>query len=87
MKDFSKLAKPLTKLTMKNVKFIWTPRCEESFQELKKRLTTAPVLSIIDGNQRLTVYTDACGDGVGAVLMQDGKVIAYASKQLILYFH
>ena len=82
VKDFSKLACPLTKLTMKNAKFVWTPRCEESFQELKRRLTTAPVLSIIDGNKGITVYTDACGEGVGAVLMQHGKVIAYASKQL-----
>ena len=70
---------------MKNARFIWTPKCEESFQELKRRLTTAPVLSIIDGNKGLTVYTDACGEGVGAVLMQEGKVIAYASRQLKLH--
>lgn len=82
VKDFSKLAYPLNKLTMKNAKFIWTPKCEESFQELKRRLTTAPVLSIIDGNRGLTVYTDACGEGVGVVLMQNRKVITYASKQL-----
>ena len=82
VQDFSKLASPLTKLTMKNAKFIWTSKCEEVFQELKKRLTTAPVLTIVNGNQGLSVYTDACGEGVGAVLMQNGKVVAYASRQL-----
>ena len=82
VQDFSKLASPLTKLTMKNAKFIWAPECEEVFQELKKRLTTAPVLTIVNGNQGLSVYTDACGEGVGAVLMQNGKVVAYASRQL-----
>ena len=76
------MASPLTKLTMKNAKFDWTSRCDEVFQELKKRLTTAPVLVIINGNQGLSVYTDACGDGVGAILMQNGKVVAYASRQL-----
>lgn len=45
-------------------------------------MTTAPVLSIIDGNKGLTVYADDCGEGIGAVLMQEGKVIAYASWQL-----
>ena len=82
VKDFSKLAYPLTKLTMKNAKFVWTPKCEEAFQELKRRLTTAPVLAAINRNNGLAVYTDAYMEGVGAVLMQEGKVIAYASRQL-----
>ena len=82
VKDFSKLAYPLTKLTKKNAKFVWTPQCEISFQELKKRLTTAPVLAIFSESKKSVVYTDACLEGVGAVLMQEGKVIAYASRQL-----
>lgn len=69
VQDFSKIANPLTKLTIKNAKFNWTPKCDEAFQELKKRLATAPVLAIINRNQGLSVYTDACGDVIGAVLM------------------
>ena len=49
---------------------------------MKRRLTSAPVLTVIDGSEGLTVYTDACRDGLGAVLMQKGKVIAYAGRQL-----
>lgn len=82
VQDFSKIASPLTKLTMKNAKFVWSANCEEAFNELKKRLTTAPVLAIINGNKGLSVYTDTCKEGVGAILMQEGRVIAYASRQL-----
>ena len=82
IKDFSKLSCPLTKLTKKHTKFVWTPECEASFQELKLRLTTAPVLTIIDGNQDLKVWTDASIDGIGAVLMQRDKVVSYANRQL-----
>ena len=82
VKDFSKISSPLTKLTKKHEKFKWTSDCEEAFQELKSKLTTAPVLTIIDGNQDLTVWTDASIRGLGAVLMQRGQVVAYASRQL-----
>ena len=74
----------LTALTKKKRKqFVWTQKCEECFQELKKRLTSAPVLIIPDvdaGN--FVIYSDASKAELAAVLMQNGKVVAYASHQL-----
>ena len=64
------------------MKFFWSDKYEEAFLKLKQLLTNAPLFVIPDGNQGLAVYTDACGTGLGAVLMQKGKVIAYASQQL-----
>jgi hypothetical protein len=72
----------MTKLTRKEVKFEWSKECEQSFQELKKRLTTAPVLTLPEGQEGFIVYSDASNKGLGCVLMQKGKVIAYASRQL-----
>ena len=72
----------MTKLTRKEVKFIWSKEYEESFQELKKRLTSALVLAIPLGIEGFMVYSDASKKGLGCVLMQHGKVIAYASRQL-----
>ena len=82
VEGFSKLAMPLTQLTRKGQKFVWSEKCEESFQELKNRLTTAPVLTIPQGADGFAIYCDASKQGLGAVLMQHGKVIAYASRQL-----
>ncbi|XP_073121752.1 uncharacterized protein [Henckelia pumila] len=82
IQDFSKIALPLTPLTRKGVKFVWSEQCEKSFAELKERLISAPVLAIPEGTGRFVVYTDASKSGLGAVLMQDDKVIAYASRQL-----
>ncbi|CAA0826072.1 Uncharacterized mitochondrial protein AtMg00860, partial [Striga hermonthica] len=82
IEGFSKIAQPLTNLTMKAVRFDWSSQCEESFQELKRRLTTAPVLSIPDPTLEFTIYSDASKMGLGCVLMQQGKVVAYASRQL-----
>ena len=82
VKNFSKIVMPLTRLTQKNVKFIWTDRCEEHFQLLKNLLTSVPVLTLPSGDEGYTVYCDACQVGLGCVLMQNGKVIAYASRQL-----
>ncbi|WVZ77066.1 hypothetical protein U9M48_024968 [Paspalum notatum var. saurae] len=82
IKDFSKIAKPMTSLTKKNAKFVWGPKCEEGFQELKKALTSAPVLAQPDVTKPFDVYCDASGRGLGCVLMQEGRVIAYASRQL-----
>ncbi|WVZ94210.1 hypothetical protein U9M48_040131 [Paspalum notatum var. saurae] len=82
IKDFSKIAKPMTSLTKKNAKFVWGPKCEEGFRELKKALTTAPVLAQPDVTKPFDVYCDASGQGLGCVLMQEGRVIAYASRQL-----
>ena len=82
IKDFSKIAGPMTELTKKNHKFIWSPKCEASFQELKRRLTTAPVLALPEGVDGYVVYSDASKEGLGCVLMQKGKVVAYASRKL-----
>ncbi|WVZ75524.1 hypothetical protein U9M48_023569 [Paspalum notatum var. saurae] len=82
IKDFSKIAKPMTSLTKKNAKFVWGPKCEEGFRELKKPLTTVPVLAQPDVTKPFDVYCDASGRGLGCVLMQEGRVIAYASRQL-----
>jgi RNase H-like domain found in reverse transcriptase/Reverse transcriptase (RNA-dependent DNA polymerase)/Retroviral aspartyl protease/Integrase zinc binding domain/Retrotransposon gag protein len=82
IQGFSHIAKPLTNLTKKDMPFIWTDRCESAFQELKTRLTTAPVLTLPDPSKPYDLYTDASLKGLGCVLMQGGKVIAYASRQL-----
>ena len=82
IKDFSQLAAPMTKLTRKEVKFEWNNLCEKTFQELKMRLTTAPILIVPERGQRYTVYCDASKDGLGCVLMQSERVVAYGSRQL-----
>ncbi|PRQ45918.1 putative nucleotidyltransferase, Ribonuclease H [Rosa chinensis] len=82
VQDFSKIATPLTRLTRKGVKFVWSEECEQSFQELKGRLTSAPVLVLPDDSGEYVVYSDASRQGLGCVLMQHGNVIAYASRQL-----
>ncbi|WVZ80915.1 hypothetical protein U9M48_028350 [Paspalum notatum var. saurae] len=82
IKNFSKTAKPMTSLTKKNAKYLWDPKCEEAFTSLKKSLTSAPVLAQPDVTKPFDVYCDASGNGLGCVLMQDGRVIAYASRQL-----
>jgi hypothetical protein len=82
IEGFSLIATPLTQLTRKNKKWVWLEECEKSFQELKRRLTTAPVLALPLGTEGFVVYSDASGKGLGCVLMQHGKVIAYASRQL-----
>ncbi|XP_071901093.1 uncharacterized protein [Coffea arabica] len=64
IKDFSKIAGPMTELTKKGNRFTWTPKCESSFQELKKRLTSAPVLVLPDGGEGYAVYSDASGEGI-----------------------
>ncbi|CAA0816696.1 Uncharacterized mitochondrial protein AtMg00860, partial [Striga hermonthica] len=81
IEGFSKIAQPLTNLMKKAVRFDWSQKCEESFQELKRRLTTAHVLSIPDPTLEFTIYSDASKMGLGCVLMQQGRVVAYASRQ------
>ena len=82
VKDFSKIATPLTQLLRKYHKFNWTEECEASFQELKQKLVTAPILAIPEGNEGYVVCSDASRQGLGCVLIQNGKVVAYASRQL-----
>ena len=79
---FSKIAAPLTKLTRKDVKYDWVDACQQSFEELKSRLTSAPVLVLPNGRDGFVVYSDASRQGLGCVLMQNDRVIAYASRQL-----
>ena len=62
--------------------FVWLEQCEASFKELKKRLTTAPLLTLPSDGGDFVVYTDASHVGLGCVLVQDGKVIAYGLRQL-----
>ena len=82
IEGFSKIARPMTELLNKENKFVWTEACERSFQELKRRLTTAPVLTLPDIHQDFVIYCDASRQGLGCVLMQDGKIVAYAFRQL-----
>ena len=82
LEGFSKLAMPVTRLTTKGEKFLWTPKCELVFHPLKEKLTTAPVLIIPNSGEEYEVYTDASLRGLGCVLMQGGKVVAYGSRQL-----
>ena len=72
----------MTELLKKDNKFVWTPKCEESFQIIKKKLTTAPILTLPDIHQDFVVFYDASRQGLGCVLMQNEKVIAYASRLL-----
>ena len=72
----------MTRLTQKEVKFYWDDRCEEAFQELKRRLTSAPILIVLDRGQGYTVYCDASRAELGCVLMQSGRVVAYDSCKL-----
>nr|GEU31398.1 reverse transcriptase domain-containing protein [Tanacetum cinerariifolium] len=81
IKDFSKIAKSLTELTQKNKKYIWGEDQKTAFQLLKQKLCEAPILALPKGNDDFVVYYDASHQGLGAVLMQREKVIAYASRQ------
>jgi hypothetical protein len=82
IEGFSKIGRPMTTLLQKDKKFEWTNACERSFCELKRRLTTAPVLVLPDIHKDFTIYCDASRQDLGCVLMQEGRVIAYASRQL-----
>jgi hypothetical protein len=80
--DFSKIVKPITELLKNNVKSDWSLKCNEAFEQLKVLLTTAPVLAQSDIEKPFDVYCDASSIGLGCVLMQEGRVIAYALRQL-----
>jgi hypothetical protein len=79
--DFSKICKPMTRL-LEDKKFIWSPECEEAFHTLRSLLTTAPVLATPNIEKPFDVFCDASDTGLGCVLMQEGRAIAYASRQL-----
>ena len=82
VEGFSTLTAPWTKLTRKEEKFVWSEACKQSFDELKRKLTSAPVLTLSSGQDGYTMYCDASRQGLGCVLMQHEHVIAYASRQL-----
>jgi hypothetical protein len=82
IEGFLKISKPMTELLEKDKRFEWMPACKASFQELKKRLTTAPILVMPDMEKSFSIYCDASVQGLGCVIMQDGRVVAYASWQL-----
>ncbi|XP_016164557.1 uncharacterized protein LOC107607085 [Arachis ipaensis] len=82
IEGFSRIALPITKLTRKEVPFMWTSECEESFQTLKQKLTSAPVLILPELHEPFEVYCDASLKGLDCVLMQHRNVVAYASRQL-----
>jgi hypothetical protein len=79
IEGFLKITNHMTELLKKDKKFKWMPACEASFQELKNRLTTAPVLVMSDMEKLFSIYYDASGQGLRCVLMQDGHMVAYAS--------
>eukprot|EP00253_Pinus_taeda_P028257 PITA_28257 len=82
VEGFSKVAFPITSLQKKGKLFHWTPNCQKSFEQLKHLLTTAPILRIADPNKDYVVCTNASKEGLGGVLMQEGRVIAYESRKL-----
>ncbi|GKA38299.1 putative reverse transcriptase domain-containing protein [Tanacetum coccineum] len=85
IKGFSKIAKPMTKLTQKGIKFDWGEKEENAFQLIKQKFCSAPILALPEGSEGFVVYCDASRKGLGAVLMQREKVIAYASRQLKIH--
>jgi hypothetical protein len=80
--DFSKIVKPIMGLLKNDTMFEWSSKCNEAFEQLKVLLTTIPVLAQPNIEKPFDVYCDASGRGLGCVLMQEGRVIAYASRQL-----
>nr|GEZ00008.1 retrotransposon protein, putative, Ty3-gypsy subclass [Tanacetum cinerariifolium] len=85
IEGFLKIAKPMTKLTQKKVKFEWGDKQEAAFQLLKQKLCSAPILALPDGSEDFIVYYDASNKGLGPMLMQREKVISYASRQLKIH--
>ncbi|GJT81952.1 putative reverse transcriptase domain-containing protein [Tanacetum coccineum] len=85
IKGFSKIAKPMTKLTQKSVNFDWGEKEETAFQTLKQKLCSAPILALPEGSENFVVYYDASHKGLSAVLMQKEKVIAYSPRQLKIH--
>ena len=80
--DFSKIAKPMTWLLQKDMRFVWTSECDAAFHTLRTLLTLALVLVQSDIEKPIDVFCDASGIGLGGVLMQEGRVIGYTSRQL-----
>ena len=82
VEGFSRIAAPLTKLTRKDAKYDWVDSCQQSFEELKHILTSPPVLALPNGRDAFVIYSDASRLGLSCVLIQNDRVIVYASRQL-----
>lgn len=82
VEEFFSISAQLMKLTHKVAKFLWTEACERSFQELKKTLSTTPILTLLDGTEGYVIYFDTSRIGLDYVLIQHGKVIVYSARQL-----
>lgn len=80
--DFSKIAKPMTQLLQKENKFVWSTKCDEAFQQPNKLLTMAPVLAHPNTEKSFDIYCDASRNGLGCVLIQDDRLVVYASRLL-----
>ena len=80
IRNFSLIALPLHKLLKKNVRFEWSKECQKSMDELKRRLTTTPVLTLSDDSSDYVIYSDALLRGMGCILMQNGWIISYLSR-------
>ena len=83
MQGYATRCRPLTNLTRRSVPFVWTAECNAAFNGLKQDLTTAPVLASLDNSKPFEVATDSCQWGIGAVLMQVGRPVAYESRKMI----
>jgi hypothetical protein len=79
---FSKIVHPITSFQKKRIKFEWTVECEWNFNLLKELLTSAPILNFVDPNESFVVCTNACKEGLGGVLTQNGHVIGYESRKI-----
>jgi hypothetical protein len=82
IEGFSKVVKPMTSLLENGREFKWDEKCQDNFDQLKKRLMSPPMLVMLDLHKGFDIYCDACDQGIGWVLMREGHVIAYASRQL-----
>ena len=85
IEGFSRIMNPITSLHRKGKKFVWDQKCEESFKKLRGLLTIALILRIADPNKDFVVSIDACNDGLGGVLTQEGHVIVYESRKLKIH--
>jgi hypothetical protein len=85
VKGFLKMANPITELQKKNKKFVWTEKCAKAFWRLKELLTTTSILKVPHMDADFLVCTDESKEGLGGVLMQDGRVIAYISRKLRMH--
>jgi hypothetical protein len=85
IEGLSKISRPMTTLLAKKVEFKWTRACQESFEALKKKLTTTPMLILPNFHKSFSMYYDASYTGLGCVLIQEGRVVAYSSRQLKIH--